>query len=616
VGWFYLQYFTIFFIFIEIILKMEQPLSSRQIQKLIFLPINDIILTDSEYVGPIYKTVDRDMWYLKPIWTRIIHWKSYKNRMVEVLDPHNENNFRGSIWKAVEKCKEAGYKIILFPEQKTNFNSDELIQGLNQLQKNEVIYDYLKGNNINDFKEAIIKYDINPHNSYIFSRKPEVLTHVLEYFLPINKLYLQDKLSPSPLGFNLVLWETATDNSYSIPNLISSTKELPSFLGDIAHKEIHIYASKHFRLFEDKIIYIEDSLNETINNYILDNYNWLLEQASKKGCCFVYLPKIVESKNLTKFISDYLNYHYPQIQFSGRHKLSADLLTSKLLEFLNLPGFKIPALLRNRGSIYNTNPNEYSFYVLKSTTSINTQFENYFNGIQPANDTSEVRFRLVEENDKKYDSEDLVDIPAKLSADELFDENAHKLSEEVIKKIEYLKKEGQYSLLAEIALRLFEGNENKLLKHVSSRQAFPKIKSSEPGKLQIEWTSKYNFQIYLPDYGNMIVEMPRLPKALYYFFLKHPEGVMLNNLADFKEEILSIYSRISNFSDKNEIEENINRLTDPFDNSVNVNCSRIKNAFVKLIDDDLAKYYYITGERGQAKKITLPINLIRIINNY
>ena len=51
-------------------------------------------------------------------------------------------------------------------------------------------------------------------------------------------------------------------------------------------------------------------------------------------------------------------------------------------------------------------------------------------------------------------------------------------------------------------------------------------------------------------------------------------------------------------------------VTDPMKNSINENTSRIKKAFVEQFDENLAKNYFIVGEKGEAKKVTLPPHLI------
>lgn len=56
--------------------------------------------------------------------------------------------------------------------------------------------------------------------------------------------------------------------------------------------------------------------------------------------------------------------------------------------------------------------------------------------------------------------------------------------------------------------------------------------------------------------------------------------------------------------------QSIEDVTNPFLNSINEKCARIRASFINKFDDHLAKNYYITGERGEAKKITLPRDLV------
>ncbi len=121
-------------------------------------------------------------------------------------------------------------------------------------------------------------------------------------------------------------------------------------------------------------------------------------------------------------------------------------------------------------------------------------------------------------------------------------------------------------------------------------------------------TSNYN--IVLPDYGNMIIEMSPLPKTVFLLFLKHPEGIYFKDLVDYKDEIRHIYGKITNRISALVIGKSIEQITDPTQNAINEKCSRIREAFIKHIDNSLAESYYISGTKSQAKRITLPRNLV------
>jgi hypothetical protein len=120
----------------------------------------------------------------------------------------------------------------------------------------------------------------------------------------------------------------------------------------------------------------------------------------------------------------------------------------------------------------------------------------------------------------------------------------------------------------------------------------------------------HNNRIFLPDYNNLEIEMTPMVKAVYFLFLRHPEGIVYKDLPDYRNELRTIYASLCRFDDKERMEKSIMDVTDPTKNTINENASRIRKAFVKQFDESLAQNYFITGERGEAKKITLPPHLV------
>lgn len=117
-------------------------------------------------------------------------------------------------------------------------------------------------------------------------------------------------------------------------------------------------------------------------------------------------------------------------------------------------------------------------------------------------------------------------------------------------------------------------------------------------------------RIFLPDYNNMEIRMLPLSKAIYLLYLHHPEGIKFSYLPDHREELQKLYELISGRDNREDVIRSINDVTDPTRNSINEKCSRIKQAFLREFDDSIARNYYITGERGEAKKILLPKEMI------
>jgi len=117
-------------------------------------------------------------------------------------------------------------------------------------------------------------------------------------------------------------------------------------------------------------------------------------------------------------------------------------------------------------------------------------------------------------------------------------------------------------------------------------------------------------EILLPDYNNMVIKMEPLVKAIFFLFLKHPEGIIFKHLPDYRQELIDIYKELRPLGMSNRSLQSIEDVTNPFLNSINEKCARIRASFINKFDDHLAKNYYITGERGEAKKITLPRDLV------
>ena len=119
-----------------------------------------------------------------------------------------------------------------------------------------------------------------------------------------------------------------------------------------------------------------------------------------------------------------------------------------------------------------------------------------------------------------------------------------------------------------------------------------------------------DYRILLPDYNDIEVKMEPLVKAVYILFLRHPEGIVFKGLTDYREELLGIYRTLKPMGLSKRTIQSIEDVTNPLLNSINEKCARIRSAFVKEFDEGLAKNYFVTGERGEAKKVTLPRDLI------
>lgn len=115
--------------------------------------------------------------------------------------------------------------------------------------------------------------------------------------------------------------------------------------------------------------------------------------------------------------------------------------------------------------------------------------------------------------------------------------------------------------------------------------------------------------ILLSDY-NQEVKLEPIVKAVYLLFLNHPEGIAFKYLPDYRKELADIYQKIKPYGLTERAIRSIEDVTNPLLNSINEKCSRIRAAFMPLVDASLLDQYIIIGKSGEAKKISLPRELV------
>ena len=99
--------------------------------------------------------------------------------------------------------------------------------------------------------------------------------------------------------------------------------------------------------------------------------------------------------------------------------------------------------------------------------------------------------------------------------------------------------------------------------------------------------------------------MDSLTKMLYFFFLRHPEGVRIKEVGDYMAELMHLYMGITGRDDKEAIRASILGHVDPFGNSINVSMSRIKAAFKNQMDAAVARYYWVEGKGGEPYRVAI-----------
>lgn len=177
------------------------------------------------------------------------------------------------------------------------------------------------------------------------------------------------------------------------------------------------------------------------------------------------------------------------------------------------------------------------------------------------------------------------DFAPDVDADYLFDTESKVLMDEILERVDKLNQRGINSY---IIRRMIESQDDKLSRLVITK----------------------DYRIILEDYKGVEINMTPLPKSVFLLFLNHPDGIVFKHLPDYRDELIEIYKQLKGDSFSRTSLSSVDDVTNPLSNSINEKCARIRAAFMKQIDERLAKYYFIDGRRGEPKKISLPRHLV------
>ena len=370
------------------------------------------------------------------------------------------------------------------------------------------------------------------------------------------------------------------------------------------------FANLPFKPDKSQVIYVESLYDEQANRFITDNYHGMRRLFEYRGYEFIYLPMLFKDEELKRKVLYYAPYLETKIVEDK------SLRSSYLLNFLSsshLGEAVKPSILFGPercgdewlfqacelplSGVASKDIIQLLDAVSSGTLFVNESCAMSDNVLMNYQPSSEPRSSMSIESDEKRSARkrSLFSRMVDRIQGDLFEDDTENYAP-------------QRDEVAEI-LESLENSVKKLrLQGVTLSAIHEFIDKQEPlSPLVIT----EDLRIFLPQYNNIEIELSAQRKALYFLFLNHPEGIVLQHLEEYHKELMNYYKQTNGGVVTPRMEESIKKLETYGNNQLNVVITRIREAFCSKFDERLARHYFISGERGQAYKIGLPSELIR-----
>lgn len=374
----------------------------------------------------------------------------------------------------------------------------------------------------------------------------------------------------------------------------------------------NINLGNNFNIPENYVIYFEKEHNKELNLFIRNNYEAIKTKFSALGLNFIYPPFIKVSKIQ---VEEILSYYTPQFNYYQIPTLAKDSFGQKLLDNALQNAFKDFDTIFNNNitETFKVNSEELlNLFEYNCHIKSGLFFFKFNSGIIGVSDyfysNSDNNYELFFEEAIQYLSrnewEDYALGDAMIGSflptvdySEQLDEEAKEIVQDLEIKLKELKESGQLLFLIPV------------LKDLLNKQSHT-IDFNSISKMEIDYQNK----IQLP-YFKKEVELSHLTKSIYFLFLKHPEGINLKELGNYKKELLTIYNSVSNQLDYDKMAKSIDDVINLETKAIYTHLSRIKSAFYKIMDASFAKYYIVSGSGVEDRKVLFETKDI-IWNNY
>lgn len=292
----------------------------------------------------------------------------------------------------------------------------------------------------------------------------------------------------------------------------------------------------------------------------------------------IYLINIEESNEYQKMFAE-ANFSVKTLTKNKAEKKTIENVTSYLFPFL-----KKGYLYKNE-SVFSFDTNQSGILLINGSDYFFTQVKTLSSNLL------EQYISQLVNNEDLYEPISIEDLE---DSGILLNDEAKKQIKTVSTQIDKLKESGQYLHILPI-LENFIKEERKTIDSTTFLSSI-----IVGGDLKIS----------LPQFNDLEIKFSTLTKCIYLLFLNHKEGIYLNDLVNYKIELIDYYKQLSSRDDYNKMLLSIDKIIDLNSNEIYVHLSRIKSFFYKKFDKQIADNYIINGAKKAKKSISLTSDLI------
>lgn len=344
-----------------------------------------------------------------------------------------------------------------------------------------------------------------------------------------------------------------------------------------------------FDIRENTVIFFDLEDNPQINQYIKKQFSELNKKFAEVDKNLIYISNLdypKDIRDLLKFYLPYLSANDLQQFYSEEHivskfmnemvklfdeKSSGSVFKSEyqsILDYIGYEGnikagfvfFDHPDYL-NYNTHYNTSILECNDLLLKDSPDI--FFENLIQFFKNEKNRLDECDYCLGGGDSRYEN---------------LDEDAKEKIREIQIQLRELKDSGQLLFALPILKNILNIEANMINLNTTNNIVISN-----------------DYRIVFPYFDNLEIELSHLTKAVYIVFYNNPQGINIKELYKYKNELLSLYSKISNQLDYDKMSQSIEDLVNPESKAIYTHISRIKATFFKQMDYMYAKHYIVDG---------------------